>query len=248
MEVKKALKLLGFSDYNIVIYDTLLRERELDARQLSSKTRVPYSRVYEILNEMIEKGYIIKVDGRPSTYVPKSPIDVLQHIQHKQQSEFKQNSAIVKDTLMRIYSEKKSAQNAQFTITYGKDSNTSHMKTLIKNAVRSICIMLKDFDVFFGDVLEELKLLSLKHVDTRIIVPTSQKKNDELEKIKGENHIKYMDVPPSNLVFSDEKNTLIVSAGDYLKNVSEDMIGISISHAAMAFVSKGLFMSLWDAI
>lgn len=247
-EVKESMRKLGFSDYNITIYETLLAEKELDARVLSMKTKVPYSRVYEILNEMIEKGYITKLEGRPSTYVPKSPIDVLQGIQQQHEQEFTENSAIVKEPLMNLYSETRSAQTAQISIMYGKTTNIVHMKNLIKNSVRSLSIIIADFDTLFSDILDELKLLKLKHVLPQVILPEEHEKDKEVTALKGTGTFKFMTVPPTNLIIADEQNVLMLAAGDYLKNVSEDMVGVSMSHASTAFISKLMFKSLWDGL
>ncbi|MHA1791155.1 MAG: TrmB family transcriptional regulator [Promethearchaeota archaeon] len=244
-EVKNAMKKLGFSEYNIIVYETLLKEKELDARQLSQKTHVPYSRVYEVLNEMIEKGYIVKLDGRPSTYIPRSPIDVLQDIQSKQEHEFRTNSAIVKETLMNIYSEKRSAHNTQITITYGKNVIITHIKNLIKNAVRRLNIIIKDVDLILNDILDELKLLKLKHVKTKLIMPTNIQDDDRIKGLQDIGEFKFMKIPPWNFVLGDDKNAVLMTAGAYLKSVSEDIIGISAGHSATGFVLKELFTNLW---
>ncbi|HME56136.1 MAG TPA: helix-turn-helix domain-containing protein [Candidatus Lokiarchaeia archaeon] len=247
-EVREALRKLGFSDYNITIYETLLAEKELDARVLSTKTKVPYSRVYEILNEMIEKGYITKLEGRPSTYVPKSPIDVLQGIQQQQEKELTENSAIVKEPLMNLYSETRSVQNAQISITYGKASNIVHMKNLIKNSVRSLSIVIFNFDILFSDILDELKLLKLKHVLPQVILPTEHENDDDVVALNDAGNFKFMLLPPTNMIIADEQNVLQVAAGDYLKNVSEDMVGVSTSHASTGFISKLMFKNLWESL
>nr|MDO8083529.1 helix-turn-helix domain-containing protein [Candidatus Sigynarchaeum springense] len=245
-EVKEAMKKLGFSDYNIIIYETLLKEKELDARVLSQKTQVPYSRVYEILNEMIEKGFIIKLDGRPSTYVPKSPIDVLQGIQQQYEREFAINSAIVKEPLMSFFSETRSAQTAQISITYGKATNLVHVKNVIRSAVRALYMIVTDYDLLVPDILDEIKLLKLKHVRPQIILSSKHEKNKEVPALQDTGDVKFMGVPPTNMVIADDQNVLIVAAGNYVKNMSEDMVGVSMSHASTGFITKILFKNLWD--
>lgn len=245
-EIKDAMKKLGFSDYNIIIYETLLKEKELDARVLSQKTQVPYSRVYEILNEMIEKGYIIKLDGRPSTYVPKSPIDVLQGIQQQYEKEFSINSAIVKEPLMGLFSETRSAQTAQISITYGKSSNIVHVKNVIRNAVRTLCMIITDHDIIFPEIVDEIKLLKLKHVKSQIILSRKLEKNKDVTTLQDASEFKFMGVPPTNMIIGDDQNVLIVAAGDYVKNMTEDMVGVSMSHASTGFISKLIFKNLWD--
>ncbi|MHA1610466.1 MAG: helix-turn-helix domain-containing protein, partial [Promethearchaeota archaeon] len=68
-EVRAAMKNLGFSDYFTNIYIALLEFGESSAQTLSDVTKVPYSRIYEVLNEMIRKKIITKIDGRPSTFI-----------------------------------------------------------------------------------------------------------------------------------------------------------------------------------
>lgn len=246
-EAREALKNLGFSEYNIIIYETLLKEHEIDARVLSQRTKVPYSRVYEVLNEMIEKGFIVKIDGRPSTYVPKSPVDVLQEIYQRQEEAFTRNSSLVKEPLMSLFNETRSAHTAQVTITYGVKTNVTHVKNLVKNAVLSLSCVLHDASIILPEIIDELKVLKIKNVKPRILLPASMASDDIVASIKDLGETRFMAVPPANLVIADEKNAMFVVAGDYVKNVSEDMVGMSMSHASAVFVAKQLFKHVWDA-
>ena len=246
--VKEVLRELGFSDYNIIIYHTLLKEKELDARELSQKTKVPYSRIYEILNEMIDKGIIIKLDGRPSTYIPKSPMDVLQGIQQNQEEKFMVNSTIVKEPLMSLYSETRSAHTTPTTITYGQETNLVHLNNMINHAVRSVNLILTQFDTFCPNIIDELKVLPLKNVKSRFILPETAKNSKFIKEIAEIGDIRYIKIPPVTLLIADDQNTIILASGEYLKNVSEDMIGITFAHAATNFISKQLFDNIWQSL
>ena len=54
-EIRNAMKSIGFTDYFINLFVTLLNCGEMNAHELSDITQVPYSRIYEILNEMVAK-------------------------------------------------------------------------------------------------------------------------------------------------------------------------------------------------
>ena len=50
--IRDSLKSMGFTDYFINIYIGLIQKGEQNASDLSKLTKVPYSRIYEVLNEI----------------------------------------------------------------------------------------------------------------------------------------------------------------------------------------------------
>jgi len=77
--VKESLRSIGLTDYEISIYLTLISKGPMDARELSEASRVPYSRIYNILTQLEkDKMWILKEEeSRPSRYFAKSPDEAL---------------------------------------------------------------------------------------------------------------------------------------------------------------------------
>ncbi|MFX0070290.1 MAG: TrmB family transcriptional regulator [Candidatus Hermodarchaeota archaeon] len=67
-DFKKLLKRAKLSSYEIHAYLTLLRSSDLTARELSEKSKVPTGRIYEILEELKNKGMIEIKSKRPKIY------------------------------------------------------------------------------------------------------------------------------------------------------------------------------------
>jgi len=74
------LKKLGLNKYECLAYLSLLKEGSLGAYQLSSKSSVPFGRIYDSLKILENKGLIEVIPGKPKKYLarnPKNSINIL---------------------------------------------------------------------------------------------------------------------------------------------------------------------------
>ena len=55
---RKALEKIGLTSYEIKTFSSLLKAGEQTASDLSQKSGVPYSKIYEVLGVLEEKGWI----------------------------------------------------------------------------------------------------------------------------------------------------------------------------------------------
>ena len=69
----KALRELGLTEYETAAYLTLIEGGEMSASDVSNKSRVPFSRVYDVLGRLDGRGFIQLIKGRPTRYISKSP-------------------------------------------------------------------------------------------------------------------------------------------------------------------------------
>jgi sugar-specific transcriptional regulator TrmB len=75
------LKQLGFSQYEISCYLTLAAHHPINGSQLSRMSGMARSRVYDVLRNMVRKGYVMDVgDGK---YVPLPPEELYKRLQHQ---------------------------------------------------------------------------------------------------------------------------------------------------------------------
>ena len=72
-ELKEFLRNANLSTYEIRAYTSLLPSNNLTARELSKKSGVPSGRIYEILEELREKGLIEVSESRPKIFRAISP-------------------------------------------------------------------------------------------------------------------------------------------------------------------------------
>jgi sugar-specific transcriptional regulator TrmB len=77
MSLAEYLKTIGFTMYEIKAYTALVKNRELNARELSRISEVPYSKTYEITSLLEKKGLIEIQRGRPMVFRATSPQNAL---------------------------------------------------------------------------------------------------------------------------------------------------------------------------
>ena len=114
--IRDALKSLGFTDYFVNIYTCLLSQGEMNAHELSEQTGVPYSRIYEVLNEMVDRQMITKIDGRPSTFIGNDPQEMYKALKKQRDEEFVKSVDQTLDFFQELYGQKTPVKKVEFSI------------------------------------------------------------------------------------------------------------------------------------
>jgi sugar-specific transcriptional regulator TrmB len=73
MDEVEILKSTGLSKYESLIYQTLVKNGILTAKELSRIGNVPMGKIYEVLSSLEEKGFLEIQKGRPILYRPVKP-------------------------------------------------------------------------------------------------------------------------------------------------------------------------------
>lgn len=232
-EILASMKNLGFTDYNTQIYVTLLQEGEMDARQLSTKTGVPYSRIYEVLNDMIDKGTLMKIEGRPSTYVANPPQEMLRNLQARVERQFSENADIVSAYLNELFNPEKTNVEVPLTMFFGEKPNLLRLKNLIKNSSRALVLALEEFDKFYPLIQEDVNYLKVTSVDVTVVVPPKARRNAFLEEIKRFGTVIEHDALHGQVVLSDGDKVLVFHKGRFgiLRANQDEYLGISGTHS-----------------
>ncbi len=183
-EIKNALKELGFTEYYTNIYYTLLSEGEMDARALSQQAHVPYSRIYEVLNDMVRRQIITKLDGRPSLFVGNNPNKTFFNIKQTYQKELEENVQTCTQFLQSLYEPDSHVQEVTFQLLKGNRTAAQHMRNKLKNAVKTVKLQISNFDAVFQEIKDELKFLEVKGVKLYLLLEKKFETSEFLEDIK----------------------------------------------------------------
>jgi sugar-specific transcriptional regulator TrmB len=62
---RKAMESLGLTSYETKVYLSLLETGSMTASNISKKSSVPYSKIYEVLNSLEDKGWLEIDSARP---------------------------------------------------------------------------------------------------------------------------------------------------------------------------------------
>lgn len=102
-KTRKSLEKIGLTSYEIRTYISLLKENELTASDLSQRSGVPYSKIYEILGSLESKGWVGSDESRPTKYFARSPTTGLEYTRQNFELEFKENQSTILNELIPLY-------------------------------------------------------------------------------------------------------------------------------------------------
>ena len=102
-KVKKSLEKIGLTSYEIRTYTALVNSGEFNASDLSQKSGVPYSKIYEVLGILEGKGWIGSDDSRPTKYFAKSPTTALETTKQSFDTAFSDNQNKILSELVPLY-------------------------------------------------------------------------------------------------------------------------------------------------
>ena len=88
---------LGFSLYESRAYMALVRENPLTGYELSGKSGIPRSKVYECIERLKRKGMILPVEGNPVRYVPVPPSELVRRLSSEFESSVRTLESLLKE-------------------------------------------------------------------------------------------------------------------------------------------------------
>ena len=68
MEIGEQLMRVGLTEYESKVMVSIARHGEASAKEISLLSGVPYSRIYDTINDLLKKDWIKKKEGRPSLF------------------------------------------------------------------------------------------------------------------------------------------------------------------------------------
>lgn len=77
-------ELLGLNKYEAAVYDTVVKLGKGTAAQIARTSRVPYGRIYDVLEALIAKNMLRIIPGKPKTYSIADPAIIEKEIAEKE--------------------------------------------------------------------------------------------------------------------------------------------------------------------
>ena len=225
----KMLKELGLTMYEAQAYVTLTSLISATATEISEKSQIPRSKIYDVLKKLYEKEYIEIEDGRPLTYNVKSPVEVLS--KEKEKLNLKIDDTIT--TLTNVYENGMSQVQAPIWRIYGVEKIINQEMEIIKRA--KVSVNMRIGFLFENEAESLIKAFKNNEKLTVNILasPTCYINNEEINIIKifkdaGIN-IQKADIPFVKVLISDSRemmHTYTKFSEDKREVIPETAIGI----------------------
>lgn len=202
------LKGIGLTMYEAQAYITLTSLIQSTANELAEKSNIPRSKIYDVLNSLAKKNFIEIEDGRPMTYIVKSPVEVLTREKERLNTE-------IEDTITRltnIYENGMSQVQAPIWRIYGVEKIINQEIEIINRAKKTINMRIGF--LFKGEGEAIVKALKKRqNLEVNILASPICYINDEkfeiIEFFKNNNiSIQKADIPFVKVLISDSKEML----------------------------------------
>ena len=82
------LEKIGFSSNEAKVYGTLIKHKVLNGYEIAKLSGVARSLVYEVINRLVAKGAVIRIDGEPNFYKPIEYQDLIRSIKEENEKEY----------------------------------------------------------------------------------------------------------------------------------------------------------------
>src|SRR3989304_2084439 len=86
--VLDALKQIGLNLYERKLWVALLLRGSATAGELSSLSKVPHSRTYDVLESLAEKGFVMVQTAKPLKYMAIPPTEALERAKKKLREDY----------------------------------------------------------------------------------------------------------------------------------------------------------------
>lgn len=87
-DIYKELQKLGFSQYECKAYISLLKHSPITGYEISKRSGVPRSMIYEVVGKLVDKGAVYIVPSEPVTYAPLPARELVRRLRGQFEASF----------------------------------------------------------------------------------------------------------------------------------------------------------------
>ncbi len=240
-KTRKSLDKIGLTSYEIRTFTALLKAGEITASELSQKSGVPYSKIYEVLGTLEEKGWAGSDDSRPTKYFAKSPSTALDTTKQKKEQEFKENQNIILNELIPLYEKSGTSERPDIWVLSGTVNIASKVLEMVELCKNEVLIAIpKASEDLVKQALPKLRLLHDKGVDVTILTSDNLDK-ESLKAITRVAKVKVKKGLFGGGIISDKRYVVILLGPEVSDSTSADMVAIWADHAGLAGFAREYF-------
>ena len=240
-KTKRALREIGLTGYESTAYLFLLESGPATAGYISKSTSLPYSKIYNILMALEEKGWIDVASGRPKRYFPKSPSEALEATTLQVESTLVNNVNQILNELQPLYSGRELQERPDIWIVRGEFNIIAKIKEYIGEARKQLMFAA----TFLPKPLLEYLLSDVsrlhEHGIAINILLTAKVASRSLRELNKFGEVRVKDQMFGNGIIVDGKKVILLLG----RGQNSTYLAICSDHLGLAELSKEYFEYLW---
>jgi sugar-specific transcriptional regulator TrmB len=235
------LREMGLNAYEIDAYIVLLESGQMTAMEISQEAHVPYSKMYEVLNSLKEKGWIKSNESRPFKYYPVPPLEAIRFTKLRWEDKYASWESTISETLQPLYEKRELVERPDMLILHGQQAVLTKLEEVLKKASMEIVIAAPEFAKPVIAMANSLLGTGLKKTVNLKLMVAGKKEDWFFLKRYGVNELRIRDHMFGGGVISDGKEALLFLGED------KPSLVIWSNHIGLVGFAREYFQFLWDS-
>ena len=236
---------LGLTSYETKVYLSLLETGSMTASNISKKSGVPYSKIYEVINSLEDKGWLESNSSRPQKFFPKSPLTALEAMRMRIENDIRDNENLIVGELMPIYQKSGVREKPEIWVVRGIYNIAAKVSEIIQTCQHELLIALPQVAENIAKPVQPM-LRMLHERGVRITVLASEETTtDTVRAISRIAEVRLKNNMFGGGVIGDSKQVMILLGEGRNGNMNVEPIAIWAEHTGLAGFAKDYFHYLW---
>ncbi len=233
------LREIGLNAYEIDAYIELLEGGQMTAMEISQEANVPYSKMYEVLNSLKDKGWIKSSESRPFKYYPVPPLEAIRFTKLRLEDKYALWENTVSETLQPLYEKRELVERPDMLILHGQHAVLTKLEEVLKRASVEIVIAAPEFARPVIAMAESLLGTGLKKTVNLKLMVAGKKEDWLFLKKCGVSELRIRDHMFGGGVIADGKEALLFLGED------KPSLVIWSNHVGLVGFAREYFHFLW---
>jgi sugar-specific transcriptional regulator TrmB len=238
---KEILREMGLNAYEIDAYVALLDIGQMTAMEISREAKVPYSKIYEVLNTLKDKGWIKSSETRPFKYYPVPPLEATACTKRKLDDKYLAWEQTIAESLQPLYEKRELIERPDILILHGQNAILVKLEEQIKKANKEVMIAAPAFAKPIITSADQLLVGLKKNVNVKIMASGHGEEWKTLKKVTSLSELRVRDHMFGGGVITDSKEAML-----FLGEEKPNLV-IWSNHIGLVGFAREYFQFLWDS-
>jgi sugar-specific transcriptional regulator TrmB len=232
---------LGLNAYEIDAYIALLEGGEMTAMEISEQAQVPYSKIYEVLNSLKEKGWTKSGESRPTKYYPVPPLEATRFTKLRLEDKYTVWENTVAENLQPLYEQKEIVERPEMLILRGQQAVLTKLDEMLKMASKEIVVAAPEFAKPIIALADPLFNSLKKNVSIQFMAAGIKEDWVSLKKYSGISEVRLRDHMFGGGIIVDGKEAMLFLGDD------KPSLVIWSAHVGVVGFAREYFQFLWNS-
>jgi HTH-type transcriptional regulator, sugar sensing transcriptional regulator len=238
---REILREMGLNAYETDAYIALLEHGQRTAMEISRDAHIPYSKIYEALNSMKEKGWIKSSESRPFKYYPVPPLEAATSTKLRLEDKYQRWENFLAEELQPLYEKRELVERPDMLILRGHQAVLTKMEEVLKKATKEVMIAAPEFARVIVTSAESLFASLKKTTNVKLMVAGKTSDWLLLKKIPCVNDFRVREHMFGGGIIADGKEAMLFLGED------KPSLVIWSNHLGLVRFAREYFQFLWDS-